>query len=99
MMEVDDENARLSAFMQYSQEGMSAADAANKLRKYNPIFGDPEDIKHTQVEDRPLPVELKDRINKWIQKNMPNAQAYKNKSQLHSSMNAFIRSEIKIGNI
>lgn len=99
MMEVDDENTRLAAFMHYSQEGMSADDAADKLRKYNPIFGDPEDVKHAQGEDRPLPVELKDRINKWIQKNMPNAQAYKDRLQLHSSMNAFIRSEIKIGNI
>jgi hypothetical protein len=99
MLEVDDENTRLAAFMHHSQQGMSADDAANKLRKFNPIFGDPEDTKHVQGEDRPLPVELKDRINKWVQKNMPNAQAFKDELQRYSTMNTFIRVEIKKGNI
>lgn len=99
MMEVDDENTRLAAYMQFCQEGMSSEDAANKVRKFHPFYGDPEDTRHTRGEDRLLPPELKDRINKWLQKNISNAQMFKDRLSSYSSMNAFVRAEIRIGNI
>lgn len=99
MMEVDDENARLAAFMKFCQEGMSSEDAAGKVKKLHPFYGVPEGTKHTNGDDRHLPPELKDRINKWINKHMRNQELFKNKLQQYSTMNAFIRAEIRSGNI
>ncbi len=99
MLEVDDENARLAAFMHHSDTGMSSGDAAKEVKKFHPMFGDPEDTQYAQGEDRLLPVELKDRINRWIEKNTANPQVFKNRLGIYSSMNAFIRAEIKGGNI
>ncbi len=99
MMEVDDENSRLAAFTHYSEAGMIPENAAKEMRKFHPMFGDPKDTQHAQGDDRPLPVELKDRINRWLEKNMSNPQAFKDRLSRYSTMNSFIRAEIKAGNI
>lgn len=99
MIEVDDENSRMAAFMQHSEEGMSSESAANKIRKFIVMYGNPEDTKHTQGDDRPLPPELKDRINKWLAKYMDKEEIFKDKLKQYSTMNAFVRAEIRSGNI
>lgn len=99
MLEVDDEATRLTTYMHHSESGMSSENAAKEVRKFHPMFGNPEDTQHTQGDDRPLPVELKDRINRWVEKNMSNAQAFKDRLSHFSTMNSFIRAEIKAGNI
>lgn len=99
MLEVDDETTRLTTYMHYSELGMSSENAAKEVRKFHPMFGNPEDTQHAQGDDRPLPAELKDRINRWVEKNMSNAQAFKDRLIHFSTMNSFIRAEIKAGNI
>ena len=99
MLEVDDETTRLTTYMHHSELGMSSENAAKEVRKFHPMFGNPEDTQHAQGDDRPLPVELKDRINKWVEKNMSNAQAFKDRLSHFSTMNSFIRAEIKVGDI
>ena len=99
MLEIDDENSRMTTFMANIEKGISHEESANQVRKFHPMFGDPKDITHTHGDDRPLPPELKDRINKWIEKQASNTEAVKQKLQQYSTMNAFIRAEIKAGNI
>lgn len=99
MLEIDDETARLAAFTHHSESGMSPENAGKEVRKFFPMFGNPEDTQHTQGDDRPLPVELKDRVNKWQEKNMTNSQAFKDRLSHYSTMNSFVRAEIKAGNI
>ena len=99
VLEVDDENTRLATFTNHIEKGMSSEDAVKELRKFHPMLGNPEDTEYTKGDDRPLPPELKDRINKWLEKHMDNPEAFKNKLQQFKTMNAFIRSEIRQGNL
>lgn len=63
MIKVDD----LSKFALFKklmhEDGLNEYDAAKEVRKWFPDYGDPEDTTHTTGDDRPLPFELKDRIN------------------------------------
>lgn len=77
-----------------------AIKAAAKVRKCHPIYGDPDDTTHTTGDNRPLPHELKDRINTYILKRIrENPEKYKNEMEQSSTFNALIRKEIKVGNL
>jgi len=105
MLQVDD-NIRGGTFIfelkksNESSKEKAAEKAARKVRKFHPFYGDPDDTTHTTGEDRPLPYELKDRINIYIEKRVgDNSEKYKNEVEQSSSFNALIRKEIKAGNI
>ena len=90
MLKVDELN-RMAMFMDCVQKGMGEEAAAIKVRKYHPIYGDPEDTSHTYGEDRPLPHELKDRINIYIEKRMHEPERYKKEIKESSTFNSLIR--------
>jgi len=70
------------------------------LRKHRAIFGNPDDITDITGKDRPLPYELKDRINIYIEnKSQKEPEQFKKDIEKSSSFNALIRKEIKKGNI
>ena len=74
--------------------------AAVRVRKRFPMYGDPEDTSHTSGDDRPLPLEMKDRINAWLAE-QAEYEPEKLESQIEaaSSMNALLRSRIKAGRL
>ena len=83
-----------------SSEEKAADKAAARVRKFHPIYGDPDDITRTTGDDRPLPDELKDRINIYIEKRArENLEKFKNEIEQSSTFNALIRKEIKEGNL
>jgi hypothetical protein len=47
------------------KNGLSFKDAANDVWKVHPLWGDPADTSFRQGEDRPLPIELRRRINDY----------------------------------
>ena len=54
---------RFAFFLNLTEEdGLSSDEAAKRVRKFHPIFGDPDDTSVTTGEDRPLMPELKDRV-------------------------------------
>ncbi len=71
--------------------------AAHRVKKIHPYDGIPE--KGDISEDRLLPVELKNRINKYIESRAYNSQKYKDDVENSSSYNAFVRNEIKNGRL
>lgn len=74
--------------------------AIGRIRKAHPIFGDPDDTTNTSGEDRPLPIELKNRINNYLRDvAMENLVKHKKNLDNSSSYNAFVRKEIKAGNL
>lgn len=99
MLQVD-ELTRLAVFSKQREAGLSSEEAARDVRKIFPTFGDPDDTRHTSGDDRPLPHELKDRINTYIQRR---AQADKSSFQMelkgYPSCNALLRSEISKGRL
>jgi len=96
-------------------KGMNKYEAAAKIRKSHPIYEDPNytyltkeqksafqfrSLTNTTGEDRPLPYELKDRINKYIAKTLRgNIEEYKKYRENYSTFNALVREEIRKGNI
>jgi len=91
---------RMAAYKKDRAEGMSEEQASSQLGKSFPIFGNPEDTKNFKGDDRPLPFELKERINRWAegcyQDESPGTSG---RLRSHSSMNALIRSEIRAGRL
>lgn len=106
MMIKVDENSRMSLFLdeikKSNAENLEKAqeEAAKKVRKFFPMFGDLDDTAHTKGNDRPLPYELKDRINiymeKYKKKDLDKLKEYIENS---STFNSLIRNEIKAGNL
>lgn len=95
-----DDMSRLSLLINLREEGLGEEEAAKEVRKFHPIYGDPEDTTHTSGDDRPLPEELKDRINIYIEKRATtDPKQYKDEMEKSSTFNALIRKEIRKGNI
>lgn len=79
---------------------LAAKKASNEVRKFHPIYGDPDNAKHTKGDNKPLPAELKDRINIYIEKRFKSdPEKYKKDIESSSTFNALIRKEIKAGNL
>lgn len=100
MLKVDDIH-RLALFEKLREkEGLNVKEAARRIGKGFPVFGDPDDTTNTTGEDRPLPYELKDRINIYIEKrSQRDPEQFKKEIEESSSVNSFIRKEISKGNI
>lgn len=100
MMAKFDEMSRMALYRYSKDKGMSDDKAAARVRKYLPIYGDPEDTSNTSGDDRPLPYELKDRIDIYIQKrSQSNPFTYKSDIEQSTTFNALVRREIQNGNI
>ena len=101
MMIKFDDISKLGLFKKLLEENhLSDEEAMKEVRKWFPDYGDPEDTTYTAGDDRPLPFELKDRINIYIQKrSQTDPDQYKREIEESSSFNALIRKEIKKGNI
>lgn len=81
-------------------EGQTQRSPADALRKAFPTYGDPSDTTHTSGDDRPLPWELKERVNTWIQREMArDPDALKKRVEESSTMNALIRAAIRDGEL
>lgn len=95
MVAIDDVN-KLSSFSQLREDGYDQNEAGKLVRKSFVICGDPNDEEHAKGEDRPLPYELKDRINIYIEKRgKDNLDKFKKEVEEYSSFNAFLRKKIK----
>lgn len=106
---------RMQPFAISIDKGMNKYEAAAKVRKIHPIYEDPDytyltkeqksafqfrSLTDTTGDDRPLPYELKDRINKYIVKKLRgNIEEHKRDIEKYSTFNALVREEIRKGNI
>jgi len=99
MMLKVDEFHRLALFIKEKEEGKTDDEADAVVRKHHPIYGDLNDETHGSGDNRPLPLELKDRINIFVEKQGVNNQDLKREIDSFSTFNALIRKEIKDGNI
>ncbi len=100
MIKTDDINKTYLIKQFVKNEGLSVEEAVKKVRKYQPFYGDLLDITHAKDDDRPLPYELKDKINIYIEKRAKSdPKKYKRNIEASSTFNALVRKEIKAGNI
>jgi hypothetical protein len=74
--------------------------AIERVRKLFPIYGNPEDEEELRGDDRPLPHELKNRINRYTQRRIEqDPDLYKDDIESRPSMNALIREAIRNGEL
>ncbi|MFH1337057.1 MAG: hypothetical protein ABII96_11115 [Candidatus Zixiibacteriota bacterium] len=101
MMVAFDSIMKMWAYNAYKEtDGLSEKDALKKLNKHFPIWGDPEDITHFTGDDRPLPIELKERVNRYVEKRMrTDPEGFKKAMESSSNLNALIRKLITRGQI
>jgi hypothetical protein len=93
-----DELPRAVMFIVHIKQGRTPPQAAEAVRKVHALYGDPEDDSLRNGEDRPLPIELRRRINDYVQQNWMNRpQQFKESLEACSSFNAWIRSQMKAG--
>ena len=96
---VDTFNA-FAKFTRNIEQGMSDEDSMKEHRKIHPIYGDPDDTNNSSEEDKPLPYELRDRINIYIEKRSRlDPENFNQEVKKASSFNALIRQEIRKGNV
>lgn len=100
LLKVDDVSIHSLFTKLREQDGLSEDEAAKGMRKGYPLFGDPDDTSHATGEDRPLPYELKNRINIFVQKRLQkDPEKFKKEIKESSTFNALVREEVKKGNL
>lgn len=97
LMTAVDNIYRGAGYYKKKDEGLPNKESVIKLNESFPFYGDPNDTSKFSGENRPLPFELKDRINIYCEKHGISLNEEKIKG--YESMNAFLRSEIKKGYI
>jgi len=100
MMVAVDEISRMALFTKLIEDGRTPEEASKQVRKAFPMFGDPDDTTHVTGKDRLLPIELKDRINIYVQeRSLKDPEQFKKDIEESATVNALIREEIAKGNI
>ena len=100
MMIEDDNLSGFALYLKLLEDGLNEKEAGNRVKKSRFIFGDPDDTSASTGDDRPLPFELKDRINIYYLKRLQaDKEKFKNEIEESSSLNAFIRKEIRNGKV
>jgi len=74
---------------------------AATIRKTFPMYGDPDNTSVTSGDDRPLPHELRGRVDRWRIKiiNEEGEDILREKISKYSTFNSLIREEIRKGNL
>ena len=96
-VEKSENTMRLATFAAATDEGLNPDEAAARVRKIFPMYGKPTDESVTTGDDRPLPPELRGRIDRWRKKHAA-AQLLQRSAALNT-FNAFIRERIQSGEI
>src|SRR5262249_32355976 len=79
------------------RQGMSDEATAREVFKFFGRYGDPDDTSAASGEDRPLPVELRDRINTYMEQWKSRPENLREELTQSSSFNAWIRKKLKLG--
>src|SRR3989344_5337222 len=102
MMLAQDLAAKSAAVLGFLDSGMASnpQQAVDMVCRFHPVYGDPNDNSQSSGDDRPLPFELKDRINIYIEKRAgKGSEEYKREMESLSSFNALIRKEMRAGKL
>ena len=100
LLKVDDINRHALFAKLREEDGLGEDEAAKGVRKGYPLFGDPDAASHSTGEDRPLPYELRNRINSYVEKRMQtDPETFKKEIEESSTFNALVREELKKGKV
>ncbi len=99
MLKIDN-LSRMAIFIQELETGRTPEDATRHIWKYFPNYGNENEVSAGEGNDRPIPYELKDRVNTWLEKQrLENASLLKERLDQTSSFNAVVRAENRAGRL
>jgi len=91
-----DEKQRFGILIHHIKAGMTEAEAAERVRKELPIYGDPDDARAGTGDDRPLPDELRDRVERLRRERYrADPGAFLERLERASSFNALARALLR----
>ena len=102
MVQVQDLVEKSQAVLGLLESGKASSpeEATAMVCKFLPVYGNPDDNRQSSGDDRPLPFELKDRINIYIGKRAGKGSTeYKEEMESSSSFYALVRKEIRAGKL
>jgi hypothetical protein len=96
-----DEMNRILLFDKLVQsEGVTESEAARMVARRFPIYGDPDHLVLGTVDDRPLPFELKWRINRYItERTQAGPEGFNAEAEASTSLNALLREAMRQGKL
>ncbi len=96
-----DEYFRFALFKFKKDAGCTGDEAASIVKKCHPIFGEADDTQaQPDNDDQALPYELKDRINRYIERRSgTDPEEFKAEIERASSYNAFVRQKVRSGEL
>ena len=96
-----DEMNRILLFEKLMQAGgTTEPEAARAVAKRYPVYGDPEHLVLGTDDDRPLPFELKWRVNRYImQRTQSDPDAFQKETDESTSLNAVLRNALRQGKL
>jgi hypothetical protein len=96
-----DEMNRIMLFEKLVQgSGETEPEAAQMVARQFPVYGDPEHLVFGTDEDRPLPFELKWRINRYLtERSQADPEGLQRETEASSSLNALLRRALKQGKL
>jgi hypothetical protein len=100
MMLYFDEAYRVALYVERREYGHSCDEASARVWKCFAMYGDPDDTSKSSGEDRPIPYELKIRVNAYMVKRMQqDPVGYKAEIEGASTFNALVRKWIRNGQL
>jgi hypothetical protein len=96
-----DEMNRILTFDNLVQaKGMAEPEAARIVAKRFPVYGDREHLVLGTDDDRPLPFELKGRINRYIvERTETDPEAFQKEVEASTSLNALLKKALRQGKL
>ena len=96
-----DEMSRILLFEKLMQgDGVTEPEAARLVAKRYPIYGDPQHLVLGTEDDRPLPFELKWRVNRYItQRAQTDPDGFQKETDASTSLNAILRGALREGRL
>ena len=90
---------RLATFTAATEDGKDGDAAADEVRRIFPMYGDPADETRTTGDDRPLPHELRGRVDRFRKKHGGAAIRTWMERDGFTNYNAFLRQRILRGEL
>jgi len=95
-----DEMNRIWLFEKLVKDGAAEPEAARMVAKRFPVYGDPEHLVFGTDDDRPLPFELKWRVNRYITgKTNADSDKFHAETEASTSLNALLRRALRQGEL
>ncbi len=95
-----DDLKRMATYVRLRDQGFAPQDASQQALRSHVCYGDPNDAGPLRGDDRPLPPELRERIQRYTERRLrTDPKRYRQELVACSSLNAHIRLQMRKGNL